>query len=188
MAADWTVRRPALLVCRAFGVLALVFALGISLVLSRLMTVPDARDQAREFIRTRIPQGQVLAFARVPWYDVPPLSPMFTAPDPRARREAAETLGTYAVRLPRGDREVDPSVFEPTLPDAAIVSDIATQDWDRLRTPGWTAFKERLDKDYSARVFENEPTIFGVSLGKPAHVPNDLLYIYPRVTVYTRNP
>jgi hypothetical protein len=130
----------------------------------------------------------VIAFARVPWYDVPPLSPMFTAPDPRARREAAESLGKWAARLPRGDREVDPSVFEPTKPDAVILSDIATQDWERLALPQWQTFKERLEPDYSPTVFEHEPSILGVSLGKPAHVPNDLLYIFPRITVHTREP
>ena len=184
---DWDEKRRLSTAIRAFGATVLVLTLGISLALTRVMAGPDSRDQALAFIRNRIPDGQVLAFSRTPWYDVPPLAPAFTAPNPSARREAAMNQGRYAVRLPKDGRELDVSVFEPTPPYAVILSDIATQDWERLKLPEWTPFKERL-RGYIPNVFETIPSFAGISLGKPTHVPNDLLYIYPRVTVYTRSP
>ncbi len=187
LANRWTENKGLMTAVRAGGAVALVLTLGISLALTRLMVIPDARDEALDFIRNRIPKGQVLAFARTPWYDVPPLAPGFTAPNPSARREAAETQGQYAIRLPQDGRELEVSVFEPTLPDAVILSDIATQDWERLKIPEWTALKERLSR-YTPNVFECVPSFAGINLGKPDHVPNDLLYIYPRITIYTRKP
>ena len=79
-------------------------------------------------------------------------------------------------------------VFALPLPNIVITSDIATQDWERLKTPAWRSFKQTLEGRYKATAFENLPTIAGLSLGKPAHAPNDLLYIYPRITLYTLKP
>ena len=187
LADEWSANRGLLTATRGAAEALILASLWVSFALTRLMTLPDARDQALAFIRERIPEGRVLAFARLPWYDVPPLSPVFTAPDPRARREAALTPGRYTIRIPAEDRELDASVMAPPLPDSVILSDIATQDWERLATPGWKQFKDSL-QTYTPNVFENLPSAAGIKLGKPGHVPNDLLYIYPRITVYTRRP
>lgn len=169
----------------ALGAAAGAATLFLTLALDRLMTVPDARDRAYDYIHSNIPTGTVIGFVRTPWYDVPPLAPEFTAPSPGLRREAALSLPKYTVRLPAPEKELDSDVLSPPLPGVVITSDLATEDWERLRLPAWREFKRVLETNYAAHVFENTPSIFGLDLGKPAYVPNDLLYIYPRVTVYT---
>src|SRR5262249_18643919 len=118
---------------------------------------------------------------------MPPLSPEFTAPDPRARRDAARAIRYFTIRLPADGTELDKGVLDPPLPDAVILSDIETQDWQRLNLPAWQTFRDVLVKNYTPHVFENRPRIPGFDFGKPEIVPHDLLYIYPRTTIYTRN-
>ncbi len=170
----------------AIGSIVILSTLVLSLALDRLMVVQDARDQALEYLASNVRQGSVIGFARTPWFDVPPLAPEFTAPSPSARRESARSLRYYTVRLPKDGTELDRRVLDPPLPNAIILSDIETQDWQRLNLPAWQPFRDVLAASYVPHVFENRPSLAGFDFGKPDYVPHDLLYIYPRITVYTR--
>ncbi len=163
--------------------LVVPFTVILTLALDRLMVLPDVRDVALRGIHTLVPAGSVIGFARLPWYDVPPLSPDFTAPNAATRKETAQSVVGYTLRVPESDLEAA-YVFAPPPPSAVVLSDIATEDWARLDYPGWKPFKSRLDAEYVPTVYQNLPSFAGISFGKPDYVPNDLLYIYPRVTLY----
>ncbi len=167
---------------------AVAFAVSLLLTLSldRLMASPDSRDAANAYLDSTAQQGALVAFARLPWYDVPPLAPEFTAPSPAMRREAAQKLTRFICRMPGNNAELDANVLSAPSPDFVVVSDIATEDWDRLKDVRWMEFKRILDSGYTRNDFQKSPSIFGINFGKPAYVPNDILYIYPRVTVYTK--
>jgi hypothetical protein len=177
---------------KGWGVRAVLCAIAcavtllISLAMDRLMVVQDARDQALQYITANVPAGSSIAFAATPWYDTPPLSPYFTALDVRQRRQAALEVTRYRLRLPAEGEEWDMDVFAPPLPDYVILSDLQSEDWLRIGFAPALSFMEMLRTRYSARIFENTPSIFGLDFGKPAYVPNDWLYTYPRVTLYTR--
>ncbi|MGC8668738.1 MAG: glycosyltransferase family 39 protein [Chthonomonadales bacterium] len=184
MAVQWGARLPGVLAAAA-GVAALVVAGITSAGLDHVMVMPDARDRALAFLEQTAPLGSSVALATTPWYWTPPLAPEFTAPDPRIRRKAAESLTRFHIRLPAPGTELDEGVFEPDMPAYVILSDLETEDWERLRYPPWLRFQSRL-AGYKAHVFQNVPEWAGISLGKGRYVPNDLLYVYPRITVYTR--
>jgi len=154
------------------------------LALDRLMTLPDARDQAYQYVMENVPAGRVIAFATTPWYYTPPLTPEFTAPSPAVRRQPTQTR--YTLRLPAEHTEWDRAVFDPPLPDIVLLSDIESQDALRVNWEPARPFFETLRTHYTTREFQNTPSLFGIDLGKPAYVPNDWLYIYPRITLYTR--
>jgi len=184
MVTDWRGRFPQRLTVVA-GCLIVVASGITAAALDHVMVLPDVRDQALAYLERTAPYGSTVALATTPWYWTPPLALEFTAPDPRIRREAAEALTRFRVRLPAQGTELDLSVFQPDLPRFVILSDLETEDWQRLDYPPWLAFRAHL-AGYRTRVFQNVPRWCGISLGKPAYVPNDMLYIYPRVTVYLR--
>ena len=178
---------PGKLVGAASGI-ALAVTLLVSLSLDRVMAMPDVRDQAKASLDLASSEANAsrVAFLRLPWYDVPPLAPEFTAPSPGSRKRAALELPRYQCKIPEGSSELDPTVLDPPEPTYVIVSDIASEDWERLQIPEWLSIKRKLDTDYVRGDFQNDPSIFGISFGKPDFVPNDLLYIYPRISIYTR--
>lgn len=170
------------------GALFALAAAGVtSAGLDHVMVLPDARDRALAYLDQSAPYGSSVALATSPWYWTPPLAPEFTSPNPQVRRAAAEALTRFRVRLPAPGTELDEAVFEPDAPRYVILSDLETEDWQRLRYPPWLRFQEHL-AGYTPHVFQNVPGWAGISLGKPGYVPNDLLYVYPRVTVYVRQP
>ena len=100
-------------------------------------------------------------------------------------RQAALAQTRFILRLPAPDTEWDAAVFSPP-PDYVLLSDVESQDAERLNLAPARAFLETLRREYQPRVFQNTPAIFGLEFGKPSYVPNDWLYIYPRITLYTR--
>jgi hypothetical protein len=64
--------------------------------------------------------------------------------------------------------------------------DIESEDARRIAWKPPKPYFAMLDQKYEPKVFENTPSVFGIDLAKPGYVPNDWLYIYPRITVYRR--
>ncbi|MCC6731280.1 MAG: glycosyltransferase family 39 protein [Chthonomonadales bacterium] len=186
LGADWRLRRSR----RWMVVAAALFAgatLFISLALDAVMAAEDPRDRARAYILDRAPAGTSIALASTPWFWTPPLAPEFTAPSPAARRRAALESRQYRFRLPAEGAEWDERVFEPTPPDLVLLSDLETQSAMRLHYPPAMRFADHLNPGYRATVWENVPSLLGISIGKPPNLPIDLLYICPRVTLYARD-
>lgn len=180
----WPARPWAARALAAVGAAAGLHALLLVVALDRMMTRPDARDQAHQWLLANVPPGRVVAFATTPWYYTPPLAPEFTAPSPSVRRQPAQTR--YTLRLPAANTEWDRQVLAPPLPDVVLLSDLESQDAIRLNLPAARQFLGTLRANYTAREFQNRPSLFGLDFGKPAYVPNDWLYIYPRITLYTK--
>lgn len=179
--------RPAVgRVLASLGSIVLVLTLGISAGMSQMMASPDPRDQALRYLRASVPPGRIIAFATTPWYYSPPLAPGMTAPSPMVRRESALQQSAFSVRLPAEGTEWDMNVFRPDPPDYVILSDIESQDALRLDWKPAQPFFAMLASSYTPVVFENRLRVFGIPMRKPSYVPNDWLYVYPRITLYAR--
>jgi hypothetical protein len=179
--------RPAL--ARALtgaGIVVGLLTLVGSASLCQLMTQPDPRDEAADFIMQTFPPGTSIGFGTTPWYWSPPLSPHFTAIDPVTRRAAAAST-PYSIRLPAEGTEWDLTIFQPSPPQHVILSNLESED--ALRVVGWgnaRAFMARVQAEYGPRVFESRRSVLGVPLPNPSRAPNDWMYIFPRVTLFTR--
>lgn len=168
---------------------AILAAAAMTISFDHVMADKDPRDDTLHALQISLiaPPGYSIGFARLPWYDVPPLAPEFTAPQPALRRQAAEQLTRYKCRLPADNSELDLSIFQPELPDRVILSDLATEDWERLQYKPWLDFKKVLNDSYMVGYQKgNNVWLGGFSLERPDYLPNDILYICPRITVYFR--
>lgn len=161
----------------------LAYAAWLSLAYTSLMVSADPRDQAAAAVRAAGPRATV-AFATTPWYWSPPLAPEFGLPSSGASRRRA-ILASEAggrLRLPAEETEWDRSALNPS-PTVVAVSDLESQDALRLRVESAMAFMSAL-KPRREQMFEGRANALGMSLRKEPTLPNDLLYIWPRVTLY----
>jgi 4-amino-4-deoxy-L-arabinose transferase-like glycosyltransferase len=159
------------------------YASWLSMAYTRLMVTPDPRDQAAVAVRAAGPEATV-AFATTPWYWSPPLAPEFGLPSSGASRRRA-VLASEAgarLRLPAEDAEWDQSALSPP-PTVVTVSDLESQDALRLRVESAVAFMAAL-QPRREQAFEGRAEALGLRLRKEPTLPNDLLYIWPRVTLY----
>jgi hypothetical protein len=170
----------------AVGALIGLTTLFIALAMDRLFTLVPAQDQAYAWIQSNVPRGSSIGLVTAPWYYTPPFSPFFTLPaSGPAHARYARQVTDYELRPPNGT-EWDPAVLQPTPPRYFVVSDIESEDARRLNWKPAQPFFQLFEQAYTPTVFENTPSLFGIDLGKPAYVPNDWLYTYPRVTIYRR--
>lgn len=157
------------------------------------MSQPDPRDVAADYLNARAPQGASIAFPTTPWFYSPPLSPRFGELPAPKRALSAQEVTRFQLRLPAPDTEWDTSVFTP-LPDYIITSNIETiHVVDRLHEPNAVAWMNAIPKNYHvARTLSNgilttfgDTQVFGMP---PDHtiIPEDLLYILPVITIYTK--
>jgi hypothetical protein len=192
LAAEPSLFRPMLRkLCVGAAAASFLCAALMTLSFDRVLAGRDPRDETLRAFRIALlaPRGATIGFARLPWYDVPPFAPEFTAPQPGLRRRAAESLTEFRCRLPADNTELDLSVLERDSPDRVILSDLATEDWDRLHYKPWLDFKAVLDRRY-IRGWQLEPAVWtgGFGLRKPAYLPNDILYVCPKISVYMLKP
>ncbi len=163
-----------------------VLAIGITLLnslsMDSTMVNPDPRDLALDYVLIQS-AGKSIGFVTTPWYYTPPFSPLFTAPSPGTRRQAALERQSNRMILPEGEWD---QVVLDQHPDLFVVSDIESEDAIRIGLPATVPFIKSWTTDYKAVVFESTPRIFGLDFGKPAYLPNDWLYTYPTITVYVR--
>lgn len=120
------------------GAVVFLFTAGMTTLYVRAMASPDPRDMLADYLDKTAPQGATIAFAKVPWFFSPPLSPLFGAPSPGTRAHAAERTTRYQLRIPA--TEWDSSVLTP-LPDYTVLSDF---EWlnavTRLHIPAAVQF------------------------------------------------
>ncbi len=160
-------------------VVALTAAYTVSLV--RLMAMPDPRDLAGDYLERTAPQGASIAFAKIPWFFSPPLSPWFSSPVPAMRRRAEPDTTRFQLRIPA--TEWDPSVLTPP-PDYVVISNIETMhEVERLRIPAAVDFVAALPPH--PREYSHAVSIIGLPKFGPI-VPDDILYIMPTIRIYPR--
>ncbi len=165
-----------------FGICVALYTLAYSFTLVRAFTLPDPRDVAADYLETNAKQGASIAFAKTPWFYSPPLSPFFGAPDPRKRLAAAAEVTRFQLRIPASEWDV--SVLSPPA-DYVVLSSFETQhEVNRLHLSEPARFVEQVKSQYRPRVFEPS-AVLGVNRNDP-HLPEDLLYALPVVTVYEK--
>jgi 4-amino-4-deoxy-L-arabinose transferase-like glycosyltransferase len=169
----------------AVGAVAGGSSLLISMAMLSTFTTPDARDLAKQALLQPDTEGRSIGFVTLPWFHAPPLDPLFTAPSPASRRQAALAYTQAPLLIPAQDTEWDPEVLA-RRPDRFAVSEFETTDARRLNLPAAQPYFSAWEAEYTAAVHEKTPTVLGFSLGKPAWLPADWLYTMPRTTVYTR--
>lgn len=176
------VRRVGVVVSYAVAVATLL----TTLAMDRLFTLTPPQDQAYEWIQANVARESSIGFVTAPWYYTPPFSRKFTAPAiGKQHARFAREVTDHEIRPP-DDTEWDPAVLQPTPPSYFVVSDIESEDARRLNWQPAQPFFKLFAEQYTPTVFDNTPSIFGIDLGKPSYVPNDWLYAYPRITLYTR--
>lgn len=166
----------------AAGVVVAALAGFSSLVYCRTMSLPDPRDVAAQRLEREAPQGASIAFAKIPWFFSPPLSPYFGALAAPARARAATETTRFQLRIPTS--EWDTSVLTPP-PDCVIVSNLETMHaYYRLHQPAAVKFMEAIPSSYhhwTTAPASPAPAADGQTL-----FPEDLLYILPVITVYQK--
>lgn len=159
-----------------------------------LVTIPllsamrgrDPRDTVAHILESRAPAGASVAFAKIPWFFSPPLSPFFGAPSPAVRAQATTYTSRFTLWIPQ--TEWDLSMLQ-TSPDYVVVSDLETvHAVQRLRRPQAVAWMEYVQKRYHVEIFAppipawTEP-ILGAS---DPRFPEDLRYVVPTLSLFWR--
>jgi 4-amino-4-deoxy-L-arabinose transferase-like glycosyltransferase len=149
------------------------------------MAGKDPRDVAADYMEAHAKPGATVAFAKTPWFFTPPLSPWFGAKAASTRAKCIEST-RYRFVLPAKDTEFDVGVLTPP-PDYLIISNIESINENRLNQPAPQRFLASIPGDYKQTVFA-PPHIFNMTFASLSTglVPDDLLYILPRVTVYEK--
>lgn len=177
-------------ILQAIGVLVVLHAGFLCVAMDHPFGVPDARGAAARWLEKNAPPGATVGFATTPWYYSPPLSPWFGAPPWPVRREAAQEMSRFQAVLPPLDQNGYPTEWNLAVldqnPQYVIVSNLESEDPKRLKLPDAMAFYRRLHRDYRPVVFACVPEAMGLRLKVPAYLPNDLLYILPKITIYVR--
>jgi len=148
------------------------------------MTTQDPRDAAADFLEQHAPQGARVAFATVPWFYSPPLSPGFGALAASQRAKAAAEVTRFKLVLPPTDppTEWDLSVFNPP-PDFVILSDLETMHpLTRLHLEAPTAFVKAIPCPVK-QLFA--PPVTWDPLYHNTIIPEDIMYVRPTITVYS---
>ncbi len=167
----------------AVGALVALLTGACSVSLAHLMTLRDPRDAAADYLEKTAPQGASVAFAKVPWFFSPPLSPLFGAPAAPTRAKAAEQTTRFQLRIPAA--EWDTSVLTPS-PDYVVLSDLETLNAvERLHQSAAVQFVQFIPATYRHVVFAPSAPVFGLFRAGPVF-PEDLLYIMPTLTLYQK--
>ena len=145
------------------------------------MTTLDPRDAAADYLERNAPQGAQVAFATVPWFYSPPLSPRFGELAAPSRARAAQESMRYQLRIPA--EEWDTSVLSPP-PDFIVLSDIETMHpYTRLHLAGPVAFFHALP--YRNTTIFAPPTTLDMTYRRDL-IPEDIMYVRPTITLYHR--
>jgi len=168
----------------AIGTLVALYTLLLAFSFNLSMTGRDPRDQAADYLERNAPQGASIAFARIPWFTSPPLSPLFGLPAAPQRAKAAAETTRFTLRIP--PVEWDTSVLSPP-PDYVVLSNLETVNAvTRLHLPGPVRFVRSIPANDTRLVFA-PPTLLGLPPNREGvGVPEDLLYTRPLLTLYRK--
>jgi len=163
----------------ACGALVVVTTGVTSFCLSRAMAAADPRDRAADYLTSKAQPQASIAFAHIPWYYSPPLSPVWGALRSDVRANGQPGPPVFEFRVPDGDW--DRRVLSPT-PDYVVLSNLELQnEWRRLRLQPAVEFMNSIGETAERTVFEPAAVPF-LSPNDP-NAPQDLLYVMPEITV-----
>ncbi len=152
-----------------------------SLYLLLCLSSKDPRDAAADYLQQNAHQGDTIAFATVPWFYSPPLSPYFGELSAPGRAHAAKEDSRFQLVIP--STEWDTAILTPQ-PDYVVLSDIETMHaYRRLHLPAPTAFCNSLPRINNV-VFAPPQTI-DLTFRRDI-IPEDILYVRPTVTIYPK--
>lgn len=147
-----------------------------------LMTRPDTRDEAVEFLVPAVGRSGQLGLANVPWFYTPPVLYLNAGPhSPRERfyEEAASKNVDLTVT------GWDAGVLDMKRPEWFAVSEFEFRDALLRGDPGAVAFFAKLDADYDlAATFEGALVVGPLRLPRPRL--HDWRYVSPEIRVYHR--
>ena len=164
---------------------AVVFcAFGGSALLDLHLLQKDPRDETADYLERHAAQGAAVAFAKIPWFYSPPLSPRFGAADPRFRAKSAEFTTRFHLVMPAA--EWDAGVLSPA-PDYFVICDLETANAvNRLHESAAVHFMQSLESTYA----HEAPTarFYPLRLFSPDvwNAPEDMRYASPTILVYQR--
>lgn len=166
------------------GIAAVVVfcAFGSSALLDMHLTALNSRDFFADYLEHHAPQGATIAFAKIPWFYSPPLSPLFGAPAAPIRAEAAEQTTRFQLIMPKS--EWDTGVLSPK-PDYFIISDLETANAvNRLHEPAAVHFMQALKTGSWQTMRSPYAAHLGLFGPEVWNAPEDMRYPDPDVTLY----
>ncbi len=153
-----------------------------SVSIASALLAPDPRILALEFIRREVRQGSTIAFATIPWFYTPPLSPYWGELQPSRRAERAREVTEYRLIVPSS--EWDTTVLREA--QVVVLSQFEVDDAVRVRHAPALAFLEELRRSFRlAQQFDSTFRVDGLTFSKRG-IPHDMLYPFPRIEVWLR--
>lgn len=167
---------------KAAGVLLLaVSSWGARDVLYPLM-VPDARDQAAQWMSQNTTPPATVGMIDMPWFYSPPLSPLDSPPGRRLSPDEMFRLtnGRYRIIV----TGLDAAHLKAASPEFFVLSEMEWREKERLNDAGLAELLSVLKAQYfQVARFETEPPL---ALPGREFVPHDFLYPTPEVRIYRR--
>jgi hypothetical protein len=151
---------------------AIILLLGVTstttagaFVLTRLMSMPDPRDEAAAWFRSDTPPDTTIGLVSDPWFYSPPIFPNIGLLSPISRLEAMQT-NPRVVRhtAPNGEKKDWDVRLLDDPPDYIVFSSFEFLDHDRLSDPNFVAFIEKMKTLYTfTGIFWGPEPAFGKS-------------------------
>ncbi|MER3474726.1 MAG: hypothetical protein C4335_12000 [Armatimonadota bacterium] len=146
------------------------------------MVSPDPRIRALQWIRREVLPGTPIAFATIPWFYTPPLSPYWGELQPARRAERAREVQEYRLLVPQS--EWDRAVLKRA--QVVLLSQFEKDDAVRVKHAPALSFLEELNRSFRVVArFDSTFRVNGLVFGK-RDVPHDMLYPFPRIEVWKR--
>ncbi|MDO8585867.1 MAG: glycosyltransferase family 39 protein [Armatimonadota bacterium] len=165
---------------------ALYYTLSYSMALDRLFDDKDPRFESVAWIKAHVPKGSAIALPTRPWFYSPAFSEWFTHPLPEERFLGLSRVKDYRL-LANPDLEWDSDLLRSARPDYVVVSDYEDLDAVRAKDPAALEYLRILRARYAvAAVIADRLRGGGLDFGTPEHLPHDLKYASPRLTIYKR--
>lgn len=143
---------------------------------------PDPRIRALQWIQREVPRGTTIAFATIPWFYTPPLSPYWGELQPAHRAERAREVQKYSLLVPNS--EWDSAVLKRA--QVVVLSQFEKDDAVRVRHAPALAFIEDLNRSFRpVAQFDRAFRLGWLDIGKRG-VPHDMLYPFPRIEIWER--
>lgn len=143
---------------------------------------PDPRLRSLDWIRREVPQETPIAFATIPWFYSPPLSPYWGELEPSRRAQRAREVAEYRLIVPTSEWDV--SLLRRA--QVVVLSEFEVDDAVRVRHAPALAFLEELNRSFRLEArFDSTFGLSGLTFGKRS-VPHDMLYPFPRIEVWRK--
>lgn len=169
-------------------------------VLTRLMSMPDPRDEAAKWFWDETPPNSTIGLVSDPWFYSPPLFPNIGLLSPTDRLAAmAENPRVVRYIAPDGEKKDWDIRLLDTPPDYIVFSSFEFLDHDRLSEPNFVAFIEKMKTlyDFAGIFWGPEPAfaqseaatevnrdMLRVIMRERYPKTHDMMYIRPTICIF----